>query len=263
MGHIDPFFHACTTFPKRTLGQLIRASSTTTASCGFAANPQNRQGRILAVWILAANGETPKFRFEFCCEFYGGFLSSCFCQGKRPEKNTKNPPQNSSGTLVEKILLGFLQKPFLDKFVRLRCSCGRQGEKLGDLRMRKVPFLWVGLLCCSKSLTSFSLKHFFTATLCSKMSAPQPLGLLANAAVICFGLTETASVVTLFFFQVQPTPGIHPPPPPSDMTIIGNCGQWRTSSLSPHLDFPDLLVAVAGFATDMAPLSHSKDIDVS
>ena len=38
--------------------------------------------------------ETPKFRFEFCRGFFGGFFAPMFSKEKGPKKSTKNPPQN-------------------------------------------------------------------------------------------------------------------------------------------------------------------------
>ena len=59
--------------------------------------------------------ETPKFWFEFCRGFWGGFFLQLFSKekigGKKPPKI---PPQNSPRNLFRKIPLGFLQKPFLE-----------------------------------------------------------------------------------------------------------------------------------------------------
>ena len=44
------------------------------------------QVQILAVWIFGR--EAPKFWFEFCCGFLGGFFS-CFSKEKGPPKSTK------------------------------------------------------------------------------------------------------------------------------------------------------------------------------
>ena len=84
------------------------------------------QGRIFAVWILAA--KVPNSDLNFAVDFLVDFFL-LFFQGKRPEKNPpKNPPQNSPGTLFGKIPLGFLQKPFLEK-IRAENPCGNPCKK--------------------------------------------------------------------------------------------------------------------------------------
>ena len=62
--------------------------------------------------------EAPKFWFEFCRGFLGGFFPPVFSKEKGPTKSTKNPPKNSPRTLIGKIPLGFFQKPRLDIFYR-------------------------------------------------------------------------------------------------------------------------------------------------
>ena len=62
--------------------------------------------------------EAPKFRFEFCRGFFGGF--SYIFQGKRPEKiHQKIPRKIHPGLCSEKIPLGFLQKPFLENLFQV------------------------------------------------------------------------------------------------------------------------------------------------
>ena len=58
--------------------------------------------QILAMWILAL--KLPSSDLNFAMDYWVDF-SSCFFQGERPEKITKNPPQNSPGTLFRKIPL--------------------------------------------------------------------------------------------------------------------------------------------------------------
>ena len=103
----------------------------------------NSQGWIFAVWILAT--KLPNSDLNFAVDFLVDFFL-LFFQGKRPAKNPpKNPPQNSPRTLFGKIPLGFLQKPFLDKFSALlraggflndfQASLGRNAEReLGRTR---------------------------------------------------------------------------------------------------------------------------------
>ena len=67
--------------------------------------------------------KTPKFRFEFCRGFFCGFFPPVLSKEKGPKNPPKNPPQNSPGTLFEKISLGFLQKPFLDKLLFAKIAC--------------------------------------------------------------------------------------------------------------------------------------------
>ena len=66
------------------------------------------QGQILAVWILAA--KLPNSDLNFWVIFILLLLS----KEKGPKKSKKLSLQNSPGTLLGKIPLGFLQKPFLD-----------------------------------------------------------------------------------------------------------------------------------------------------
>ena len=57
--------------------------------------------------------ETPKFRFEFCRGFLGIF-SSCFFQGKRPEKiHQKIPRKNHQGLCSEKFPSDFCRSLLL------------------------------------------------------------------------------------------------------------------------------------------------------
>ena len=73
------------------------------------------QDQILAVWILAA--KLPNSDLNFTVDFGVDFFL-LFSPRKKARKNPpKNPPQNPPGTLLGKIPLGFLQKPFLDIFV--------------------------------------------------------------------------------------------------------------------------------------------------
>ena len=71
---------------------------------------QRRPDLILAVWILAA--KLPNSDFNFAVDFLLECLSSCLFQGKRPEKTTKNPPQNSPRALSEKIPLWISAEAF-------------------------------------------------------------------------------------------------------------------------------------------------------
>ena len=58
----------------------------------------------------------PNSDLNFAVDFWVDF-SSCFSKEKGPQKSTaKNPLQNSPGNSVGKIPLGFLQKPFLEKY---------------------------------------------------------------------------------------------------------------------------------------------------
>ena len=78
--------------------------------------PIDVQGRILAVWILAA--KLPNSDLNFAVDFSVDFFFLFF-----PRKRArKNPPQNSPGTLFGNIPLGFLQKPFLDRCASLKTS---------------------------------------------------------------------------------------------------------------------------------------------
>ena len=72
--------------------------------------------------------ETPKFRFEFCRGFLGGFFPPVFSKEKGPKNPPKNPPQNSQGTLFGKIPRGFLQKPFLDSINKGRNATGENPD---------------------------------------------------------------------------------------------------------------------------------------
>ena len=58
--------------------------------------------------------ETPKFRFEFCRGFVGGFF---LLFSKEKGHKTKNPPKIPPAKFFGKIPLEFLQKPFLDELV--------------------------------------------------------------------------------------------------------------------------------------------------
>ena len=58
--------------------------------------------------------ETPKFWFENCSGFWGGFFAPVFPRKKARKNPPKIPRQNSPGNSVGKIPLGFLQKPFLE-----------------------------------------------------------------------------------------------------------------------------------------------------
>ena len=46
--------------------------------------------------------ETPKFRFEFCCGFFGGFFPPIFSKEKAQKNPPKNPPQNFTWDFVRK-----------------------------------------------------------------------------------------------------------------------------------------------------------------
>ena len=73
----------------------------------------NHQGRILAVWILAM--KLPDFDLTFAVDFWVDFFLRLYPRKKARKNPPKNPLQNSPGTLIGKIPLGFLQKPFLEK----------------------------------------------------------------------------------------------------------------------------------------------------
>ena len=68
------------------------------------------------MWILAA--KLPNSDLNFAVDFLVDFFLLFFPRKKARKNPPKNPPQNSPGTLFGKIPLGFLQRPFLDKFTR-------------------------------------------------------------------------------------------------------------------------------------------------
>ena len=93
------------------------------------------QGHILAVWILAA--KLPNSDLNFAVDFSVDFFLLLFPRKKARKKSTKHPPQNSPKTLTMfgKIPLGFLHKPFLDKYPQSGfCTSGARiwGRILGN-----------------------------------------------------------------------------------------------------------------------------------
>ena len=75
-------------------------------------NGLSGQARSLAVWILAAM--LPNSDLNFAKDFVVDFFLLFFPRKKARKNPPKNPPPNSPRTLLGKIPLGFLQKPFLD-----------------------------------------------------------------------------------------------------------------------------------------------------
>ena len=71
--------------------------------------------QILAVWILAAR--LPNSDLNFSADFLLDFFLLFFPRKKARKNPQKNPPHNSPRTLLGKIPLGFLQKPFLELLV--------------------------------------------------------------------------------------------------------------------------------------------------
>ena len=72
----------------------------------FPPKRQIRQGRTLAVWILAA--KLPNSDLNFAVDFFVDFFLLFFPRRKARKNPPKNPPQNSPRTLFGKIPLGFL-----------------------------------------------------------------------------------------------------------------------------------------------------------
>ena len=64
------------------------------------------------MWILAA--KLPNSDLNFAVDFLVDFFLLFFPRNNARKNPLKNPPQNSLRTLVGKIPLGFLQKPFLE-----------------------------------------------------------------------------------------------------------------------------------------------------
>ena len=99
--------------------------------------------------------ETPKFWFEYCRGFWGGFFPPVFFSKEEGPKNPpKNPRQNSPRNSVGKIPLGSLQKPSLDKIrkneIKLKFSSKTKGpEKKGPPGVAPKSFSQKGSKWCS------------------------------------------------------------------------------------------------------------------
>ena len=65
------------------------------------------------MWILAA--KLPNSDLNFAVDFWVDLFLVLFARKKARNNPQKSPPLKSSRTLFGKILLGFLQKPFLEK----------------------------------------------------------------------------------------------------------------------------------------------------
>ena len=99
---------------------------------GHPSNPTG-QGKILAVWILAA--KLPNYFFLNFALDSGVDFVSCFCQtfnGKGPPKSSKIPPQNSPGNSFGKTLLG----PWISTESLLLMKDVRQGDTLSATMAR-------------------------------------------------------------------------------------------------------------------------------
>ena len=64
--------------------------------------------------------ETPKFRFEFCRGFFGGFFPHIFFKEKGPKKSTKKSPTKFTQDFVWKKAPRISAEAFLEKSQHLR-----------------------------------------------------------------------------------------------------------------------------------------------